>query len=117
MSEFDDKLSAILGNQEAMGQIMALAQSLSGGKQEPEGREAEYTPVEEETFWQRISGGFVGSLKNMGNFLVELCIFLIVALPDLALPAIIVILIIVLLRRKKRIASAPRKTDDTPTLE
>lgn len=32
MSGFEEKLNAILGNQEAMGQIMALAQSL--GKQE-----------------------------------------------------------------------------------
>jgi len=29
MSDFDDKLSAILGNQNAMSQIMALAQTLS----------------------------------------------------------------------------------------
>lgn len=34
MSEFDEKLSAILGDQNAMGQIMALAQSLSGTKAE-----------------------------------------------------------------------------------
>lgn len=33
MSEFEDKLGAILNNQEAMGQIMALAQSLSGERQ------------------------------------------------------------------------------------
>ena len=31
MAEFEDKLNAILGNQEAMSQIMSLAQSLSGG--------------------------------------------------------------------------------------
>ena len=31
MAEFEDKLSSILGNEAAMGQIMALAQSLSGG--------------------------------------------------------------------------------------
>lgn len=31
MAEFEEKLNAILGNQEAMGQIMALARSLSGG--------------------------------------------------------------------------------------
>ena len=31
MSEFDDKLGAILGNPDAMSQIMALAQSLGGG--------------------------------------------------------------------------------------
>lgn len=30
MAEFEEKLNSILGNQEAMGQIMALAQSLSG---------------------------------------------------------------------------------------
>lgn len=30
MSEFDDKLSAILGDRNAMSQIMALAQSLTG---------------------------------------------------------------------------------------
>lgn len=29
MSEWEDKFSAILGNQDAMGQIMALARSLS----------------------------------------------------------------------------------------
>ena len=36
MSGFEDKLNAILGNQEAMGQIMALAQSL--GNQEEQKR-------------------------------------------------------------------------------
>lgn len=30
MAEFEEKLNSILGNQEAMGQIMALARSLSG---------------------------------------------------------------------------------------
>lgn len=37
MAEFEEKLSSILGNQEAMGQIMALARSLSG---EADGGEA-----------------------------------------------------------------------------
>ena len=32
MSEFDEKLGAILGNPEAMSQIMALAQSLGGSQ-------------------------------------------------------------------------------------
>ena len=31
MSELEDKLNSILGNPQAMGQIMALAQSLGGG--------------------------------------------------------------------------------------
>lgn len=34
MAQFEEKLNAILGNQEAMGQIMALARSLSGEQQE-----------------------------------------------------------------------------------
>lgn len=33
MAELEEKLNAILGNQEAMGQIMALARSLSGGNE------------------------------------------------------------------------------------
>ncbi len=32
MAEFEEKLGAILGNEAAMGQIMALAQSISGGE-------------------------------------------------------------------------------------
>ncbi|MBQ8801747.1 MAG: hypothetical protein IJZ52_05640 [Clostridium sp.] len=42
MSEFDEKLSAILGDRNAMGQIMALAQSLSATK--PECGEGEGEP-------------------------------------------------------------------------
>ena len=32
MAEFEDKLQAILGDPEAMGQIASLAQALSGGQ-------------------------------------------------------------------------------------
>ncbi|MBR4098672.1 MAG: hypothetical protein IKK44_01630 [Clostridium sp.] len=35
MAEFEDKLNSILGDQAAMSQIMALAQSLSGGERTP----------------------------------------------------------------------------------
>ena len=35
MAEFEEKLNSILGNQEAMGQIMALARSLSGEQSPP----------------------------------------------------------------------------------
>ncbi len=44
MSEFDDKLSAILGDQNAMSQIMALAQSLSGPTPEEQGGELPEIP-------------------------------------------------------------------------
>lgn len=35
MSDFEDKLQSILSNPEAMGQIMSLAQSITGGSQDP----------------------------------------------------------------------------------
>ena len=70
----------------------------------------EYTPVEEpETVWQRISEGFVKSLKGVGNFFEELFVFLIVGSPYfvlvailLAVPAIVTVVIIKLVRRKIR---------------
>ena len=49
MSGLEEKLNAILGNREAMGQIMAIAQSLGNGE-EPAAREDEteggFVPVE-----------------------------------------------------------------------
>ena len=45
MADFEDKLNSILGNQEAMGQIMALARSLSGGEEEKE--QAPEAPLQE----------------------------------------------------------------------
>ena len=70
----------------------------------------EYTPVEEpETVWQRISEGFVKSLKGVGNFFEELLVFLIVGSPYfvlvailLAIPTIVIVVIIKLIRRKIR---------------
>lgn len=73
----------------------------------------EYTVVEEEepTAWERISTGFVSSLKGVWNILTELFIFLIIALPYLVIPAVIVILVIVLRRRKqKKAPTAPYST-------
>ena len=71
MSGFEDKLNAILNDQEAMGQIMALAQSL--GKQEQRdtsepAREDGYVPVDtQETVLPAVGqlsdlGGIVGGL-------------------------------------------------------
>lgn len=63
----------------------------------------EYTDVTEpETVWERISTGFVDSLKGVGNFLVNLFVFLIVALPYLVLLAVIPVTILLIVRSKKR---------------
>ena len=45
----------------------------------------EYTVVEEQTVWQRIGTGFVESLKSVGNFFVEIFVFLLANLPVLLL--------------------------------
>lgn len=64
MSGFEDKLNAILGNQEAMGQIMALAQSL-GRQEETQSpqvqQEEDYVPVESQSSAQ--------SLPDLGGML------------------------------------------------
>ena len=64
----------------------------------------EYTVVEEpETVWERIGSGFTNSLKKLGNFFVELFVFIIVALPYLVVLAVpgVVIWILIKLRKKK----------------
>ena len=41
----------------------------------------EYTPVEEPTVWERISGGFVSSVKGVGNGLLDLLVWVWQSLP------------------------------------
>lgn len=43
----------------------------------------EYTVVEEETVWQRISTGFCSSLENLGTFLTDAFVLIVVSLPYL----------------------------------
>ena len=47
MAELEEKLSAILGDPQAMGQIMALARSLSGEEARPEGEQPPQARPEE----------------------------------------------------------------------
>lgn len=63
----------------------------------------EYSVPEEEpkTVWERIGTGFVKSLKGLGNFFVELFVFVIVASPYLLLIGGIAFGMIFLCRRKK----------------
>ena len=48
MAGFEEQLNSILGNQEAMSQIMALARSLSGEQPQEPGSEDTYSPAETE---------------------------------------------------------------------
>ena len=62
----------------------------------------EYTPVEEPTVWERIGTGFMRSVKGLGNFFVELFVFIIVASPYLVVLGGITAVVLVIIKKKKR---------------
>ncbi len=64
----------------------------------------ELTPVEEETVWERISGGFVSSLRAVGSGFVEFFIWLLANSPYLIIWALVIfaVLWIVIRWRRKR---------------
>lgn len=81
----------------------------------------EYTPVEEPTLWERISGGFLESLKGLGDGLLELLVWIIVSLPYLVFYGILAVVVIFVIRRirkkrsvKKYPANPPFRTTQTP---
>ena len=70
------------------------------------------TPVEEPGFWTRITTGFMESLHNLWDFMKELAIFLVVALPYLVPFAVIALVIVLIIRhsiRKRRKAQEKRQ--------
>lgn len=71
------------------------------------------TPVEEETMWQRISGGFVESLKGVGNFLKELVIWFLAKLPYLVLVAGVVLVLVLIIKKSQK--KKPKKQSAFPT--
>lgn len=72
----------------------------------------EYTPVEEETFWEKISGGFKSSLKGLGEDLEELVVWIIVSSPYLLVYAVVIFGIFLAVRaaRKKTRVRKQKKT-------
>ncbi|MBQ3134999.1 MAG: hypothetical protein IJB75_04215 [Oscillospiraceae bacterium] len=76
MSEgFEEKLNAILGDKNAMGQIMALARSLSGSEQpgeKAEGEQAEFVPVEECTTCEEPTIDFGTVLNSVDPAMLQL---------------------------------------------
>ena len=61
----------------------------------------ELTEEVPETFWERISTGFMESLSDLGNFFVELAIALIVGLPYIVVFGGIAVVAVVFIRRRK----------------
>lgn len=75
----------------------------------------EYTQVTEpETVWQRIGTGFVKSVKGVGNFLEDLFVFLIVALPYFALLALFGFVGLSILRFSRRKKAKKTAQNDNP---
>ena len=73
----------------------------------------EYTPVEEETIWQRISGGFVGSLKGVGEGIVDFIVWIIVASPYLVVFGVVIAVFVFGFKRglKRRKVKKQKKTE------
>ena len=72
----------------------------------------EYTPVEEETFWQRISGGFMDSLRGIGDGIVECTVFVLANLPYLLLIGAGVAAIVFLAKRSIRKRKAKKNSEN-----
>lgn len=73
----------------------------------------ELTPVEEETVWERISGGFVSSLRAVGSGFVEFFIWLLANSPYLIIWALVIFValwIVIRWRRKHNGNKTARKT-------
>lgn len=68
----------------------------------------EYTPVQERTLWERISQGFVASLRGLWNGIVEAMAWVIINLPYLVVVGAVILVIVVLLRRRKNRRAAKR---------
>ena len=120
------RVMELIGKAENLNELLTLESKLSSIRQELEevksqlklyenlidygtvylsiSEEKEYTVVEEEepTVWQRISTGFVKSLKGVGTIITELFVFFVVASPYLAIPAAIVVIVVVCLNISKK---------------
>ena len=74
----------------------------------------EYTEVEEQTVWQRITTGFKGNLKDLGESLVNFFVWVVTYSPQLILAAVLIIGGSALLRRVKKGKCNCRKGKKAP---
>lgn len=73
----------------------------------------EYTPVEEETVWQRISGGFMDSLEGIADGAVEVVVWVLANSPYLVLWGAIIAGAVVVVRKLRK----PKKVKKNPPKE
>ena len=80
----------------------------------------EYTPVEDPTLWERLSGGFTDSLDNLWESLQDLLVFLVIAFPFILVYGGIALAIFLTIRsirkkhpkEKKKPWKTPEKKDE-----
>lgn len=73
-----------------------------------------FTPVEEETVWERISGGFADSLQNIGNGFVEFGIWFVINIPYMVVWAVaigLIVLVIVTMTKRRKKNKAKKEVD------
>jgi len=74
-----------------------------------------YTVVDDpETVWERIGSGFMESLQDLGDFGVELFVFLIVALPYLVLIAAVAVGVILLIKHRNGKKKKAQQQEENP---
>ena len=69
----------------------------------------EYTPVEEPTLWERISGGFMSSLKGLGNGLLDIFVWVLANSPYLLVAGIVAVIVISLVKKRNKHKKAAKK--------
>ncbi len=74
----------------------------------------EYTPVEEETFWERISGGFTSSLEGLGEDLTDLVVWIIVSSPYLLVYGAILFGIVFVVKKAGKGRKARKQKKSAP---
>lgn len=115
-----DRLLQLMEQAETIEDIITIEQRLSNVQYQIESMEAqlrtfdnkvdystvyldvsevqELTPVQEETLWERISGGFMEDLKGIGHGGLEILVWLAVHIPTILLWAIVIALFILWIR-------------------
>ncbi len=77
----------------------------------------EYTPVEEPTVWERISGGFVSSVKGVGNGLLDLLVWVLAKSPYLVILGGVTVGVVVLVKKRKARKAEKKAAKQNPTEE
>ena len=77
----------------------------------------EYTPVEEPTVWERISGGFVSSVKGVGNGLLDLLVWVLAKSPYLVILGGVTVGVVVLIKKRKARKAEKKAANQNPTEE